>query len=234
MLPLLQQCYEGASAARALARSVAAGDVASLSFGVSRSVNVELLMGCLSELYAAFPSLQLKIRRGNAAEIVDMLRSGDVELAVAGPIAERWDRLDHWALFTEDFELMVSADHPLAGRNEETLDGDVIRGERFLVQVGSEMADQQLSRLLASGVPVANAHEVETERDMTTMLEANLGIAIAPSTAARSDRLRRLKMPTLDLQRTVSVYAAAGRRRPPEAASLLNLLRANDWMAKLH
>lgn len=233
MLPLLQQCYEGAASAKALAKSVAAGDASSLAVGVSRTVNVELLMGCLSELYSAFPALQLKLRRGTAAQIIEMLKSGEVELAVAGPLDGAWERLDAWPLFTEDFELVVGADHPLAGRNDAALDGESIRGERFLIQVGSEMAEQQVARLNANGVPTSNAHEVETDRDLTALLEANLGIALAPASAPKSAKLRRLRLLSLDLQRTVSVYAAAGRRRPTEAGTLLNLLRAADWRAKL-
>jgi DNA-binding transcriptional LysR family regulator len=233
MLPMLQQCYDGAASAQSLARSVTAGDVAALTVGVSRSVSVELVMDCLSELYAAFPALQLKIRRGGAAEIVGMLKSGEIDLAVAGPLGGDWDRLDAWSLFSEAFELVVGIDHPLAARNDEVVDGETIRDERFLVQVGSEMEGQQLDRLRAAGVPVANAHEVESDRDMAALLEANLGIAVAPASAPRSARLRRLQLAGLDLQRTVCVYAAAGRRRPLEAATLLNLLRAADWRSKL-
>ncbi len=233
MLPLLRQCYEGAASAKALAKSVAAGGIAVLPLGVSRTVNVELLMGCLSELYRAFPTLQLKIRRGSAAQIVELLKSGDVEVAIAGPLGQAWDRLDSWPMFTEGFELVVGAGHALATRNEDNVDGDLIQGERFLVQVGSEMAEQQVERLLASGVPVDNAHEVETDRDMTALLEANLGVAIAPRSAPKTANLRRLRFPALELERTVSVYAVAGRRRPPEATTLLSLLRATDWAAQL-
>ena len=234
MLPLLQQCYEGASSAKALARQVAAGDVVSLAIGVSRSVNVELMMGCLSELYRSFPSLQLKIRRGAAAQILEMLKAGEVEIAVAGPFDEAWERLDSWALFTEGFELAIAGAHALAARNDETVDGEMIRHERFLVQVGSELADQQMARLHAAGVPAANAHEVETDRDATALVEANLGIAVVPESAPRSSAQRRMNLPSFDLERTVCAYAVAGRRRTPEATTLLNMLRAADWAANLN
>jgi DNA-binding transcriptional LysR family regulator len=233
MLPLLQQCYESAASAKALAKQVATGDIVSLAVGVSRTVNVELMMGCLSELYGAFPAMQLKIRRGAAAQIMEMLKAGDIEIAVAGPLDGHWDRLDCWPLFTEGFELAIGGAHPLAARNDETVDGEMIRNERFLVQVGSELADQQVARLLASGVPTSNAHEVENDRDMAALLEANLGIAVVPASAPRSGSLRRMKLPSLALERTVFVYAAAGRRRPTEATTLLNLLRATDWVTNL-
>jgi DNA-binding transcriptional LysR family regulator len=110
----------------------------------------------------------------------------------------------------------------------------MIRRERFLVQVGSELADQQLARLRAAGGPAANAHEVETDRDTTALVEANLGIAVVPASAPRSSAQRRMKLPAFDLERTVSVYAVAGRRRAPEATTLLNMLRSADWTANLN
>jgi DNA-binding transcriptional LysR family regulator len=233
MLPLLQQCYEGAASARALARQVAGGEAVSLSIGISHSVNVELMMGCLSELYRSFPSLQLKIRRGAAAEILELLKAGEVEIAVAGPFDQAWDRLESWALFTEGYELAIAGTHALAARNDETIDGDMIRHERFLVQVGSELADQQMARLHAAGAPAAHAHEVETDRDTTALVEANLGIAVVPESAPRSSAQRRMKLPSFGLQRTVYAYAAAGRRRAPEGTTLLNMLRATDWTSNL-
>jgi DNA-binding transcriptional LysR family regulator len=178
--------------------------------------------------------MQLKIRRGSVAQILAMLKTGEVEIAVAGPMDEAWDRLDSWALFTEGFELAIAGAHALAARNDAAVDGEMIRHERFLVQVGSELADQQMARLHAAGVPAANAHEVETDRDMTALVEANLGIAVVPESAPRSSAQRRMKLPSLDLERTVYVYAVAGRRRAPEATTLLNLLRAADWGANLN
>lgn len=234
MLPLLQQCYDGAASAKALARSVNAGEAATLAIGVSRTVNVELLMGALSELYRAFPALQLKIRRGSASQILELIKSGEVELAIAGPLAEAWDRLDNWSLFTEGFVLVVGQGHPLATRNEESVDAETIRDERFLLQVGGEMFDQFIARLGASGIPLSSAHEVETERDLNAMVEANFGVAFAPQSGPDAAGLRRLKFPALDLERTVSVYAVAGRRRPPEATTLLSLLRAADWSVRLN
>ena len=233
MEPLLRQCYEGAAQAKALATAVKSGDLVSLTLAVSHSVAVELLLGVISELYRAFPSLQFKIRRGSAAEIARLLKAGEADLAVAGPLGETWDRLESWPMFTEPFELVLGAGHPLALRNDPCVDLDLLRDQRFLVQVGSESADEQAVRLSASGLPLADAHEVENDRDMAALLEANLGVAVAPASAPRSPGLRRLAIPALDLHRTVCVYAAAGRRRSAEASTLLNLTRTTDWSSRL-
>jgi hypothetical protein len=36
------------------------------------------------------PGLQLKMHRGSGSEIAEFLRSGAVELAIAGPLVETW------------------------------------------------------------------------------------------------------------------------------------------------
>ena len=77
MLPLMQQCYDAAMSARSLARAVKSSDVAPLSVAVSRTVNMTTFVGPLSQMFAAYPGAQLKIRRGNAAELSTMLKEGD-------------------------------------------------------------------------------------------------------------------------------------------------------------
>ena len=81
---------------------------------MSRTINLELLTPCLLELNRLFERLELKLLRGTAGEIVELLKKGEAELAVAADIDEEWDRLDRWPLFTESFQLLVNAKHRLA------------------------------------------------------------------------------------------------------------------------
>src|SRR5215469_6751936 len=111
MLPVLRQCYDSALSAKALAKSVKEGENSRLSLAIGRTVSLDILLGQLGELHATFPKLQLKIRRGSSAEISSLLKDGDVELALGGPFAETWDRLDSWPMFTEAFDLVVGDDH---------------------------------------------------------------------------------------------------------------------------
>lgn len=229
MLPLLRQCLDSALSAKSLARSVAVGETPSLAIGMSRTVDAALLIGSLMEIYRVFPRIQLKLRRGTGKEIGQLLKNGDIEIAVAGPLGDGWERLDAWPMFTELFDVLVGAGHELARRNEKCVEIDVIRNQQLLMQTGSEMANEELDKLGAKGIRLANAHQVETDSDLAAMLDANLGIAIVPASALKSPRFARLNLPGVDLRRTVTIYTVAGRRRSPEAAALLNLLRAADW-----
>ena len=107
-----------------------------------------------------------------------------------------------------------------------------LAGEHFLCQVGCEMRDVLSAALAAHEVTMASAHEVETDNDLVSLIEANAGIAFVPANGPSSMKLRRLAVPGVDVRRTVSVYAVAGRQRSHVTTTLLNLLRANDWPAE--
>ena len=70
MFPLLKQCYDSALSAKAVARSVAAGEARTLALGLSRTVDLRLLGSALSELFRTFPNLRLKLRRGKQRPVV--------------------------------------------------------------------------------------------------------------------------------------------------------------------
>jgi DNA-binding transcriptional LysR family regulator len=229
MLPILRQCHEAALAAKSLAKSVSKGDVSTLTIAVARSVDTALITGPLQEMYPVFPGIQIKLKRGTASEIAAMLKSGDADIAMGGPLSETWDRLEAWPMFNESFDLIVGVDHPLAMRNAIELDVELIREEQFLLLTGVELTEYELECLRVVGVNLGNAHEVESSHDMETMVTSGFGIAVAPTHALRSAALHRLSLSGLDVLRTVAVYTVAGRARSREASALLNLLRGKHW-----
>jgi DNA-binding transcriptional LysR family regulator len=220
-------------AAKALAKSVQKGEAPSLTIAVGATVNLDLLMGHLRELFRAFPGIQYKMHRGSGAEISQMLKNGEIDLAVGGPLRETWDRLDAWPMFTEAFDLVVGADHPLAMLNDMDLDVELVRDSQVLLQSGGEPSDEVVRRLSAAGLPVGGAHEVATEDELEVLILADFGIAVAPASGLASHKLRHLPYDALDLRRTVAIYTVAGRQRSREAAALLNLLRSADWTPSL-
>jgi DNA-binding transcriptional LysR family regulator len=232
MLPLMLQCYESARSAKTLAHSMNSGESASLSIVISRSVNLALLTALLGELTRICSSVQLRLRRGSGPEVAELLKRGEAELALAGPLGEAWERIDTWPLFTEPFELIVPPGHKLAGHN--LVEFDQLADERLLVLAECETADEIARRLGGQGMTIGSAHQVATDHDLVTLVEAGLGVAIVPASALRSERLRSVPLDGLDLTRTVAVYGVAGRRRSPVATMLLNLLRAADWSCYFH
>jgi DNA-binding transcriptional LysR family regulator len=233
MKPLLQQCYDSAQMAKTLATKVKSGEVASLSLGVSRSLELDLILAPLNEMRRAFAGIKLKVRRGSGAEICELLKSGELDLALGGPVGETWDRLEVWPMFSETFDFVVGTGHELAQRNEVEIDVELVRQEQLLIQSGMDSSEFGFGGLEAAGISLASAHEVESVRDMEALVVANFGVALLPATTMQNARVRHLNCTAIDLRRTVAIYSVAGRPRSREAAALLNLVRSSDWSTVL-
>ena len=227
MLPLMQQCYDTALGVKSLATSMRRGEIAALRIALSRTIDMALLIPFLSQLMRAMNGLELKFLRGTAAEIAEIMKQGNADLAISGPMATSWERFDAWPLFTESFALLVSAQHRLADRAAAGIDD--LRQERLLIRTYCELAEQLAAQLRSHGLAVVHGHEVSSERDLISLLESNMGVAFVPRSTSVSEALRRLPIDALELKRTVYLYTVAGRPRSAAAATLMKQLQAADW-----
>jgi DNA-binding transcriptional LysR family regulator len=232
MLPLLQQCYDSALGAKSLASSMKRGDIASLRVAISRSIDCGLFVPHLRELSRHFRGLDLKVLRGTAAEAAELLKAGDAELGIVAELNDSWDRFDRWPLFSERFDLLVSARHKLA--NRDAIEIGELRQERFLTRTYCEHAGEIAQLLHSAEINVERTHQLTCERDLMQMLEAGFGVAIVPSSSSRFPSLLRVSIMGLDLQRTVYLYGVAGRERTPVASAAMKLLRACNWSKALN
>jgi len=227
MLPLLKQCYDSAIGARTLASSMKSGEVGALRLALSRSISMELMTPFLHELTRVFKGLQLRLLRGTAAEVLELLKKGEAEFAIAADLGEEWERLDRWPLFTEGFELIVSRANQLAAR--PALAAADLRQERLLRRAYCELAEQ-LGELLRNQQLDANyGHAITSERDLVTLVEADLGVAFVPRSLARPETLGRAPVEGIELNRTVYLYGVAGRQRTAVGSTIFKMLRAADW-----
>jgi DNA-binding transcriptional LysR family regulator len=227
MLPLMQRCYESAVTARDVARAVTKNEVAPLALTVSHSVNLEIFMGPIAELFRGFPGIQLRITHGSGEDVLRRLKEGGAELAIAGPLEDNWERLERWPLFTEEFELSMPMEHLLAKENE--IDVTKLEGHPIFAQAGCECRNAVTEWFDERGVAFVASHEIDTHHDMNALLNASAGIAIVPQSAPLSNGLHRAKLEGLALARTVSVYTVSGRQRSPSVSTFLNLLRSADF-----
>lgn len=227
MLPLLKQCYDSAIGARTLASSMKSGEIGALRLALSRSISMELLTPFLAELTRVFKGLQLQLLRGTAAEVLELLKKGEAEFAVAADLGEEWERLDRWPLFTEGFELIVSRANQLAGR--PALAAADLRQERLLRRAYCELAEQLGELLRGQQLDANYGHAITSERDLVTLVEADLGVAFVPRSLARPETLGRAPVEGLELNRTVYLYGVAGRQRTAVGSTIFKMLRAADW-----
>lgn len=227
MLPLMQQCYDSAHAAKSLATSFRKGSRQALSFALSQAIALELVTPALAEIQRAFPGAQINILRTTGDDIGEQLKRGHAEVAVAGPLGRKWERIDAWPLFEESLVLVVHRDHKLAGSS--AIGSEQLRRERILVNSACEAAQAVARALDEQGIAAADGYQSCSHHDLVTLLEANLGVAFLPQSTALGPTLRRVQVVGLDLRRQVLLYGVAGRQRSPAGEALMKLLRARDW-----
>jgi DNA-binding transcriptional LysR family regulator len=223
MVPLLQQCYESALGAREAAAASAKGEVATLRLAISETINASLFARQIGELARAFPGLEVKFFRGSGEEVEEHLKRGEAELGISAAACSHWERLDSWPLFKERFELAVSPQHPLANRDSINLSD--LSDHRFLLRSYCESGPQLVKFLLHRGIDMTTAHYVTSETILLVLTEAGLGISLVPESAASPPTISRKLINGLDLERTVSLHAVAGRQRTAVGDAALRLIR---------
>jgi DNA-binding transcriptional LysR family regulator len=172
--------------------------------------------------------LQLSIWRANAEGVAERLKKGEVDLAVAGPLQQDWDRLDAWALFRDPLAMVAHRSHPLGARN--AVEAGDVKGIPIMLNADCEYAEHTWQHLQQISLDVERLHQVRSQHDLVALVEANLGVAVLPrSTSARHESLRHISIVGLDLSREVFLYGVAGRQRSAPADALMKLLRARDW-----
>jgi DNA-binding transcriptional LysR family regulator len=227
MLPLLKQCYESALGARSLASAIKKGEVGSLQLALSHTIDLTNLTCILLELTRLFAGLDLKLLRGSVPELLDHLKRGDAELALAGEIGEEWERLDRWPLFTERMDLIVNARNNLAKHSPAEI--SQLRAQRILRRVHCENAESTAAILRDHDIEAHRGCDVMSEQDLITLLEADFGVALAPRSLRIPSTLTRIPISGVDLSRSVYVYGVAGRQRTAVGSAAMKMLRAHNW-----
>ena len=226
MLPILTRCFGSARAAQALAAGIGKGGAGALRVALSPTISLGLVLSSLREMSRLFDGLELVVRRETAAGTLDLLKAGEVEVAIAAEDnmeAQQW--LERFPLFDEGFLLICGRGHRLANSASCRLD-DLLE-ERIVLPRHAEHGDA-----VAASVRSGRRHDAWSDTDMAALVAAgDVGVAIAPRSFPRSDMLAAMPVEGLDLRRTVSVFGAARRPRSTAAVTLINLLRATDWGA---
>ncbi len=232
MLPPLTLCYESAVAAKELADSYRKGDHAPLCLALTHTIDLHLVAERLAQLDAMFPGLELKLFRGTPIEVGEQLKNGNSEVAVAGPMNERWERLTSWPLFDEPFVLVTNSKHELARSNSVAFEH--LRNVRILARPYCEQADLIAEILTLNQLFEDKGYHIVSEQDLVVLLEADVGVAIMPASASLPRKLCRISIDEPVLRRTVQLYAVEGRPRSPALNGLIKLLRSADWTSVIH
>ena len=224
MLPLLQQSFDAANAAKAEAESYGRGAIAPLRIGISETVSASLLRIIIGQLRQAVSGLDLALIREPAPRIVELLEGGEIDFGVLAARDESvWDRIRSWPLFDEDFVLCgVETD-------DDTASLSALDGLAMVLRPYCENREAVHAHLEEQGIAIENRHRVSCDADLTALVEAAGTGALLPKSSAATLGLRWVGLKDSPFRRTVVLIEAAGRQHNAAASRFVRLMRSADW-----
>ena len=187
-------------------------DLGTLNIAASSTIAATILPGVLALYHDRFPKVSLRVQQGNTQDVMDLLLSQKCELAlIEGPVKEVPIDLKQQVFRRDALRLVMSPDHPLAGRtslNPADLNGLGVvwrepgSGTREVAKAALEQASIQVREVLT-----LTGTEAVKEAVMT-----GLGVAFLSELSVRRDvDAGRLICPALSLtglNRDLSIVSA--------------------------
>lgn len=184
-----------------------------------------ILPWAIADFRAEFPGIQVAVTEARADEIVEHVRTGDVDCGF-GTFRAGEDGIVAAPVTSDSLALFCQPSHPFAKKrrlNWRELDNQpqvaLTRdsGIRLLVELGCETAR----------IGMAIAHEVSHVTTALTMVEAGLGIAVLPTyaqVAARQRAVVAVPLTNPTMTRDILLITQAGRSISPALSSFARVL----------
>jgi DNA-binding transcriptional LysR family regulator len=154
-----------------------------ISRGVARvastAADAPRLPEALADFHSDHPGIQIALRQGSTAEVIALVASGSVDVAVLALPGEPPPGVEAIPLTEEPLRLAVSVDDELAGTTVRIED---LRGRPFiLAEPGTALRETVVAATQAAGFSPLPLFEVGDPATVRYLVRANLGLAIVPA-----------------------------------------------------
>ncbi|RWR09601.1 LysR family transcriptional regulator [Paenirhodobacter populi] len=220
--PLLAELDRAISRARA----VAGLEAGFLAVGSAPSAITGLVGPALARFRAAHPGVRVRLRDDIAEHLAELVREGELDLAVAGRASVSSD-ITQTLLTRDRFGLACARTHRLAGRDTVNL-ADIAEGE--VITLDHNTGTQQLLSAvpdLPPGLLESGLHADSTIAQLC-MIRAGLGVGLLPHDAVAlfgDPAIRFIPLGDLDLWRSLYLLEPVNRARSNVAEAFAAQLR---------
>lgn len=216
LLPYAAQLPALAGEALHAARSAAGLAAARLHLGCAETPATYLLPDWLRELRRRHPDLEVRLTVGNAARVLAVTVSGEVDLALLTD-RERHPNLSGETILHDRFVVAVASDDPWGARQRVGVE-DLATRRLLLRELGAGTRAFVDGALRAAGVHPSETLEVASLEALKRMAEAGVGVAVAPRIAvAREASEGRLHVLDFDAPGNKLAYRLLRHKDKPEA-----------------
>jgi DNA-binding transcriptional LysR family regulator len=191
-----------------------------LAVGSLQCLHVVHLPAVLAAFHASHPGVEIRLRQGGTADLVDEVRAGRIDVAFVTRSPDKDVRMS--TLASEPLVLACAPDHPLAQRTSVAL-GE-LAGQSFVdFNAGWGTRDVVDRTLAAAGVDRRVGVEVNDVHSLLDFVGFGLGVALVPrSFSLKTDLVRFVGLDGGPVAETVVV---TGVTVSAAARTLLDLVR---------
>jgi DNA-binding transcriptional LysR family regulator len=231
LLPLIEQTYRAAEAAKAAAAGFRQRDAAPLRLGLAPSICASLLAPVLAELRQRLAGLALTLAQAEPDGLVEALLDNGLDAALLVRPEKLHERLDRWPLGSERYVVLCRPDHPLAALDAVPV--EALADEPILALSSADCDFRAaLQRLCgAAGIEPRIRHEAAAGEQIEAMVAAGLGLALAGARQKPPAGLAARPLADPLARRQLLLVAVGGRPHGPALSLFLKLMRARDWEA---
>ena len=160
-----------------------------LRVGVIPTIAPYLFPRVLPRVRRRFPELRLRLHEGRTAELVALLRRGDLDLLVVA-LEAPLEGLATRALFEDRFVVAMPAGHRLAKRRR-LREGDLAGDEMLLLTEGHCLREQALAACGARGIDEVADFRASSLATLVEMVSGGEGVTLLPELSVPVEAKRR-------------------------------------------
>lgn len=155
-----------------------------IRIGVSLLPGIYYLPKFLEELRENYPGIEFTLDIASSRIIQKKLQENHLDFAILGDCYEIGEGLVHKTLWFDSVVAVMSAKHPLSGRNRVSLE-DLIGQKLILAGLGSDIRNRIETLLRKRENHIHSDMEYESLDGIMYAVRANLGIGLVSAQAAR-------------------------------------------------
>jgi DNA-binding transcriptional LysR family regulator len=219
---ILQTLREGRDAVDEV-RNVQLG---SLRVGSAITISTYVLPGILHTFTQRYPGLDVIIRTGRSEQVLQMLLTDEIQVAIARSLAS--PEVESVHLYDDEIVLAVNPEHQFAGTGKATV-ADAAMEPIVLFDRGSSYYGMINNFFRQAGVIPNVAMELDSLEATKRMVEEGLGIALVPLVTIERELEAGIlvKVHLVDaepLSRPISLVYRKNRKRPRAAQAFIDTL----------
>ena len=227
MLPYFEGIQSQTDAARSHAKSLKKLETATLKMGVMCTIGPQLLSDLFIQFGAAHPNVELEVQDKSAHELLEMLSSGQLEMALFG-LPEGPDlRFHSLPLFKERFVIAVPPSHRLAAKN--VVCSADLHDEAYINRASCEIYDFAKREFRSRGVILRKVFSSERDDWVQGMIRAGMGFGFFPELCVTDPGLVTRRLVDPEFVRTVMLVTVRGRPHSPAVGAFVRQARTFPW-----